>query len=109
MPRATAPATETDSTGVAPAVQTTSAAGAKRRFRIVLIKPSHYDDDGYVIRWWRNFMPSNSLASVYAIAKDCAERAVLGPDVEIVVTATDETNRRVKVDRIIADFKRDGN
>ena len=26
-------------------------------FHIVLIKPSKYDDDGYVIRWWRNFMP----------------------------------------------------
>jgi hypothetical protein len=24
---------------------------AKRRFTIVLIKPSHYDDDGYVIQW----------------------------------------------------------
>jgi Radical SAM superfamily len=104
MPRATAPATESEiETGA------THATSARRRFRIVLIKPSHYDDDGYVIRWWRNFMPSNSLASVYAIAKDCAERAVLGPDVEIVITATDETNRRVRVDRIIADFKRDGN
>ena len=24
---------------------------AKRRFTIVLIKPSHYDYDGYVIQW----------------------------------------------------------
>jgi len=24
------------------------------RFRLVLIKPSHYDDDGYVIQWWRS-------------------------------------------------------
>ena len=23
-------------------------------FKIVLIKPSHYDDDGYVIQWWRS-------------------------------------------------------
>ena len=26
---------------------------AKSRFTIVLIKPSHYDDDGYVIQWRR--------------------------------------------------------
>jgi hypothetical protein len=27
---------------------------AKRRFTIVLIKPSHYDDDGYMIQWRRS-------------------------------------------------------
>ena len=34
----------------------------KRRFQCILIKPSHYDDDGYVIRWWRAMISSNSLA-----------------------------------------------
>ena len=34
----------------------------KRRFQLVLIKPSHYDDDGYVIQWLRAFVPSNTLA-----------------------------------------------
>ena len=34
-----------------------------RKFQLVLIKPSHYDDDGYVIRWWRAMIPSNSLAA----------------------------------------------
>jgi len=24
-----------------------------RKFLVELIKPSHYDDDGYVIQWWR--------------------------------------------------------
>ena len=40
-----------------------------RRFQLVLIKPSHYDDDGYVIRWWRAMTPSNSLAAVYGIVR----------------------------------------
>jgi hypothetical protein len=88
---------------------TSAADAAPRRFRIVLIKPSHYDDDGYVIRWFRNFMPSNSLASVYGVAVEVAERQVLGPDVAIEVIPSDETNARVRVDRLIADFKRDGN
>ena len=58
-----------------------------RCFQLILIKPSHYDDDGYVIRWWRAMIPSNSLAAVYAIASDCAERQVLGPDVAIEIEA----------------------
>ena len=53
---------------------------ARRRFQLILIKPSHYDDDGYVIRWWRSMIPSNSLAAVYGIAAECAERRVLGDD-----------------------------
>jgi radical SAM superfamily enzyme YgiQ (UPF0313 family) len=81
----------------------------RRRFRVLLIKPSHYDDDGYVIRWYRNFMPSNSLAAVYAIAAEAARVGLLGPDVDIDVTPIDETNTRIRVDRIIADFGRDGN
>ena len=51
---------------------------AKRRFQLVLIKPSHYDDDGYVIQWVRSGIPSNSLAAVYALARDAAQRQALG-------------------------------
>ena len=80
-----------------------------RKFSVVLIKPSHYDDDGYVIRWVRSPMPSNSLASVYALVADCAARRVLGPDADIDITAIDETNTRVKLDKIIARFRRAGN
>jgi hypothetical protein len=39
----------------------------KRRFQLVLIKPSHYDDDGYVIQWVRAFVPSNTLAVLYSL------------------------------------------
>jgi radical SAM superfamily enzyme YgiQ (UPF0313 family) len=81
----------------------------RKRFRIVLIKPSHYDDDGYVIRWYRSPMPANSLASVYGLLEDCARRKILGPDTEIDIVAIDETNTRVRVDRIIADMRGNGN
>jgi radical SAM superfamily enzyme YgiQ (UPF0313 family) len=72
----------------------------------VLIKPSHYDADGYVIQWARSSIPSNSLASVYALAADAAQRQVLGPDIAIDISATDETNSRVRINDIIAQFKR---
>jgi radical SAM superfamily enzyme YgiQ (UPF0313 family) len=72
----------------------------RRTFNLVMIKPSHYDDDGYVIQWLRNVIPSNSLASVYGLARDCAERRVLGEDVDIVLHAIDETNTRIRPDRL---------
>jgi radical SAM superfamily enzyme YgiQ (UPF0313 family) len=72
----------------------------RRRFCLVLVKPSHYDDDGYVIQWMRSPIPSNSLAALYGIAQDCNERAVLGDDVDIDVHALDETNTRVRPQRL---------
>jgi radical SAM superfamily enzyme YgiQ (UPF0313 family) len=78
----------------------------KRRFQLVLIKPSHYDDDGYVIRWWRAMTPSNSLAAMYGIAADCAERRVLGSDVEIDIEVIDETNTRIDFPSLLSGFER---
>jgi radical SAM superfamily enzyme YgiQ (UPF0313 family) len=71
-----------------------------------LLKPSHYHDDGYVIRWWRALIPSNSLASLYGLALDCARRRVLGPDVEIDVDVIDETHTRVDIPKLIRRFRR---
>jgi hypothetical protein len=85
------------------------AMSSKRRFQLVLIKPSHYDDDGYVIRWWRALIPSNSLAALYGIAVDCAERQVLGADVAIDIDVIDETNRRVDIPALLSLFASRGN
>ncbi|KIZ40151.1 MULTISPECIES: B12-binding domain-containing radical SAM protein [Rhodopseudomonas] len=74
---------------------------ARRRFQLLLIKPSHYRDDGYVIRWWRATIPSNSLASVYGIAVESAERGALGPDAEIDITAMDEFNTRIDIPKLL--------
>jgi len=73
-----------------------------------MIKPSHYDDDGYVIRWWRAMIPSNSLAAVYGIAADCAERQVLGPEVAIDIELIDETNTRIDVAALLARLRSHG-
>jgi len=68
-----------------------------KKFKIVLVKPSHYDEDGYVIQWWRSTIPSNSLASVYGLLTECAAAKVLGPDVEIDIDAYDECNTIIDV------------
>ena len=70
------------------------------RFRLVLVKPSHYDDEGYVIQWYRSAVPSNSLATLYGLACDCRDRRVLGEGVRLEIDAIDETNTRVRPDRI---------
>jgi len=73
----------------------------RKVFNLFLIKPSHYDDDGYVIQWVRSSIPANTLATLYGLALECADRHVLGPEVDIRITAWDETNTRIRTDRII--------
>jgi len=80
-----------------------------RRFQIALIKPSHYDDDGYVIQWLRAFIPSNSLAAVYSLVEDARQRHVLGDDVEIDIDAADEISTRIRPAKIIERFRRHDN
>ena len=75
---------------------------------VLWIKPSHYDDDGYVIQWWRSSLPANSLAAVYGIALDCAERQVLGAGVEIRVRALDETNSYIDPAGLMQELRRAG-
>jgi radical SAM superfamily enzyme YgiQ (UPF0313 family) len=76
--------------------------GRARRFCLVLIKPSHYDDDGYVIRWYQSAIPSNSLAALYGLAKECGDRRLIGDDIELDLHAFDETNTRINPERIAA-------
>ena len=70
---------------------------AGRSFHIVLVKPSHYDTDGYVIQWRRSMIPSTSLTSLHGLIADCAAARVLGPDVDISLEIYDETNVVVDV------------
>ncbi len=69
-----------------------------QRFQLHLVKPSHYDDDGYVIQWHRSAIPSNTLAALYGLAIDCRDRGVLGGAIDIF--EADETNTRVRPGRI---------
>src|SRR5450631_2479016 len=69
-------------------------------FTLYLIKPSHYDDDGYVIQWARSAIPSNTLAVLHGLAADCRDRRVLGEGVDLDIVAVDETNTRIRPERI---------
>ncbi|MFZ0601792.1 MAG: radical SAM protein, partial [Roseiarcus sp.] len=80
----------------------------RRRFLLFLVKPSHYDDEGYVIQWWKSALPSNSLACLFGIAQKCMEDQVLGEDVDIEIFPVDETNTRIRVDHIARQIKDNG-
>jgi hypothetical protein len=77
-------------------------------FHFIMIKPTHYDDDGYPIQWIKSAIPSNTLACLNGLAEDANHREVLGPGVEIRLHTFDETNRRVRPDRIIREIRKAG-
>ncbi|MDD1751311.1 MAG: radical SAM protein [Methanothrix sp.] len=71
-----------------------------KTLRIVLVKPSKYDDEGYVIRFWRGVLPSNTLNVLHGLTVDVAQRRVLG-DIEIRVDTFDETTEKVPIKKIV--------
>ncbi|WP_346900668.1 radical SAM protein [uncultured Roseibium sp.] len=73
-----------------------------------MIKPTHYDDDGYPIQWLRSAIPSNTLACLNGLAEAAIERKALGPDVRIHLHTYDETNTRVKPAKIIRMIQQSG-
>jgi radical SAM superfamily enzyme YgiQ (UPF0313 family) len=76
-------------------------ASKKKQLRVVLIKPSKYDDEGYVIRHFRGVLPSNTLACLTSLTQDLAKREALGNDVELTVEIFDDTVEKIPAKRII--------
>ncbi|HEY3304658.1 MAG TPA: radical SAM protein [Candidatus Binatia bacterium] len=77
------------------------------KLRIVLIKPSKYDDDGYVIRFWRGVLPSNTLNVLHGLTEDVKQRRALG-DIDLEVVTFDETAEKLPVKKIIRWSRRTG-
>ncbi len=76
-----------------------------RRLHVLLVKPSKYDSDGYVIRFVRGVLPSNTLATLRALTEEVAERHELG-DVELVVHLLDEIVERVEPAKLVRRYTR---
>ena len=82
--------------------QNSKAPGHKRKqIVVVLIKPSKYDDEGYVIRHFRGVLPSNTLACLSSLTQDVARRELLGRDVDIRVEIYDDTVQPIPIKRIL--------
>ncbi len=72
-----------------------------KRFRIVLIKPSKYDDDGYVIRFWKGGLPSNTLNVLNGLTEEVKGSGVFG-DLKLEIITFDETTEKIPVKKIIS-------
>ncbi len=77
-------------------------------FHFIMIKPTHYDDDGYPIQWLRSAIPSNTLACLNGLAEAAIDGRRSGPDVRIHLHTYDETNTRVKPAKIIRMIRESG-
>ncbi len=71
-----------------------------KELKLYLIKPSQYDDDGYVVRHWRGVLPSNTLACLAGLTEEVVARKLLGESLKVSVRLLDETVDRVPVKRI---------
>lgn len=78
-----------------------------KKFHIVLIKPSKYDDDGYLIRFWKGVLPSNTLNVLHGLTEDIKAREFFG-SLPIEVTTFDETAEKVPLAKIIRWSKEPG-
>ncbi|MBI4640288.1 MAG: radical SAM protein, partial [Candidatus Tectomicrobia bacterium] len=74
---------------------------ARKHFLVVLIKPTKYDDQGYVMRFLQGVLPSNSLMTLLGLTEDAIHRNILGEDVEIEVETYDETVHKIDPVRIM--------
>lgn len=79
--------------------------GPYTRLVVILIRPSKYDDEGYVIRHFRGTLPSNTLSCLNSLTEDAVRRGALdGLDVHVEVV--DEIVSRVDPRRLGRQFRR---
>ena len=72
----------------------------RKTLQLYLIKPSQYDDDGYVVRHWRGVLPSNTLACLAGLTEDVVRQKRLGDRWNIKVHLYDETVDKIPVEKI---------
>ena len=68
-------------------------------FRVFLIKPSKYDDQGYVMRHWRGVLPSNTLACLHGLTEEVRRRRLLRM-VDLRVQTFDEAVDKLPLGKI---------
>jgi radical SAM superfamily enzyme YgiQ (UPF0313 family) len=67
---------------------------------LFLLKPSNYDEEGYIVRYFRGVLPSNTLACLAGLTEEAKNRGRLAA-YDIRVRLIDEAVVPVKLGRII--------
>lgn len=73
---------------------------SKLQVELHLVKPSNYDDDGYVVTHFRGVLPSNTLNCLAALTEDVIAQKRLGEDVRIRMFLYDETVQHLSIKKI---------
>jgi hypothetical protein len=76
-------------------------------FHVFLVRPSKYDDEGFVIRYWRGVVPNNSLGCLYGLTEDVQQRRELG-EVDVRIHLVDEAVDKVPLENIYRLSRRAG-
>lgn len=80
-----------------------------RRVVVVLVKPTHYDDDGFPYRFLRGVLPSNSLAAMNTLTRAALDRELpshIAREVHVLEDGVESHARRL--DRLLRRFPRPG-
>lgn len=78
-----------------------------RKLTLLLVKPSKYDDDGYVMRYLRGVLPSNTLATLAGLTEEVAALRQLG-EIEIETVMMDEFVQKIDPARLARKYLRPG-
>jgi hypothetical protein len=79
-----------------------------QRLVVVLIRPSKYDNLGYVLRYRKGFLPSNTLACLAALTDEVRRKKTLGAGIEWRIELLDDTVQDIPVDAIGRRGRRSG-
>jgi radical SAM superfamily enzyme YgiQ (UPF0313 family) len=74
---------------------------------VVLVRPTRYDEDGYVVRHWRGTLPSNTLSCLNGLTQDAVASGALG-DLRVEVLSFDEAVDRIDPRRLGRKLRRPG-
>lgn len=81
------------------------AGAGPRRFPIVLIRPSRYDADGYVVHWFRSAASSSPLTPLHRLLNNGLLRGILGSEVETELRSLDEEAHRIRPERLARELQ----
>ena len=94
-------------TGSPAAVATAAPPWVCNRLTVVLVRPTRYDEDGYVVRHWLGTLPSNTLSCLNGLTHDAVASGALGP-IDVNVLAFDECVDRIDPRRLGRQLRRPG-
>lgn len=80
---------------------------AVSELHIFLVRPTKYDDEGYLLRHWRGVLPSNTLACLRGLTQKVAADGELN-DVSIKISCCDESVEAIPESEIYREQKKSG-